>query len=362
MFSAKAILYLRLAIIGLLPLLAIFACNKIGPQHMPEQTNEQPQKSKAPPPPELVKFVFESDRFTNEVVPRRLDAVVVADFLNERIDGKAPLKVLLQAEKVAAFYDTHEIAEHYRSILNGIEQSDDVLRRRIVIDRTIARVGKPEDVDAAKQVYEQVAPRVQSLPEFHDIIALHDVLAMGNSSTTLKRTLDARIAALGPQTDGNDPVRLEYLELQETISQKLDDANRAAAEKAEILSKTSRKERIVEEIKAYLAIDYGFIEYLQPWAAMRLRRETWAPRPEEQIVREEKAELKTEVVDSFRRMLGEVDALVGPDEEDKEAAKIQVLRAIKFFGGEISEEDEQFLLQFRGTQADILANEGFLLP
>lgn len=326
---------------------------------MAEENNDQHHP---PPPPELTKFVFESDRFTNEVVPRHLDPLTVVDLLNERIDQKTPLKVLLQAEKVAAFYDTYEIADHYRQILNNVENSDDVLRRRIVIVRTIGRVGKPEDIENAKLVYEQLAPRVQSLSEFYDIIALHDVLAVGTSSRTLKRTLDARIAALSGHAESNDPERLEYLELQETVSQKLEDADRAAAQKAAILGISDRKARIDEEIKAYLAIDYGFIEYLQPWAASRLRRETWAQRPGEQIVRGEKPELRAEVADGFRRVLEKLESLVGPDKEDLDAAKVQVLRAVKFFGGEISAEDEQFLNQFKGTQADILANEGFLLP
>ena len=328
---------------------------------MAENNNEQTQTPKAPPPPDLQKFVFESDRFTNEVVPRKLDPVVVADLLNDKIDEKSPLKVLLQAEKAAAFYDTFEIVEKYRALINSLEQSDDVLRRRIVLVRTIARVGMPADIDASKQAYEQLAPRAQALPEFYDVIALHDVLGVGTASSTLRKTLQARIASLQQFAESDDPRRLEYLEFQETVLQKLDDADRAAAQKAAILGMADRRKRIDEEIKAYLAIDYGFIEYLQPWAAMRLRRETWGQRPDQQITRDAKPELTKDIAESFRRFLEHVDKFAGPDEEDKNAARVQILRAIKFFGETISDEDEQFLAQFKGTQADILANEGFLL-
>src|SRR5947209_7789063 len=118
---------------------------------MVEEQNNSPGRQKSPPPPDLEKFVFESDRFTNEAVPRRLDPLDVADFLNDRIDEKTGLKVLLQAEKVAAFYDVNEITEKYRTLIGALENSDDILRRRIVIDRTIACVGKPDDIDFAKQ-------------------------------------------------------------------------------------------------------------------------------------------------------------------------------------------------------------------
>lgn len=329
---------------------------------MAEDQNTNPQAPKVPPPPQLKKFVFESDRFTGEVVPRHLDPVAVAEFLNEKINEKTPLKPLVQAEKAAAFYDVYEIAGKYRSLINTLEPSDDVLLRRIVLDRTIAKVGTPDDVAAAKQVYESIAARVQSIPEFKEAILLHDVLEIGTSSPTLRNTLRAKLTALAPQSESDGPGRLEYLELQETVSQKLEDAEKAADVKASILGKGSRKQRMDEEIKAYLAVGYGYIEFLQPWAAMRLRRETWAANPDEQTTRPQEPPLKKEVAEAFRDFLGKIDTLPGHDDDDKNAVRVQVLRAIKFFGGEISEQDEQFLQQFSGTQADTLANEGFLLP
>lgn len=309
---------------------------------------------------DLYKFIFESDRFTNEVVPRLLDPAKVAEFLNEKLDEKTTVNQLKQAEKAAAFYDAYEAAEKFKELLNVGGRGEDDLIRRIVLGRTIARIGKPEDIATAAEVYVQTAQRVKTPVEFEQAILFFSTLGSAGDVRPLRQNFEQRLAQLEAQKGGGDQARLEYLKFQETVQTKLNDAERAAGEKTKILRSADRKIRLAEEIKAYLAIDYGFLEFLQPWAASRIRRETWAPEPDRQTVRDPKPELQNDVVTAFRRTLGQLDDF-GLSDEEKESAKIQILRAVKFFGGTVDESEEQFLEQFKGTQADTLANEGFLI-
>ena len=332
--------------------------------------NDEPITTTTPPPPpepvsmpDLEKFIFKADSFTRGVVPRKLDAAEVAKFLVERIDEQTKFKQWLQVEKAAAFYDTYEVAEKFRSFLNKSEAGEEGVRRSIVITRIIARVGKPEDVDFAKRYYVHLVTKVNSLIEFKDIILLHDILQLGKDSAALRARIQEKIKSLETKKESDELARIEYLEFQGTIRQQLMRAEDAALFKEQILNSADRNRRLEEEIKAYLGIDYGFLEYLQPWAAARLRRETWATELAQQIIREEKPELRAEVAKALQNFLGKLGEFEDmEDAEAKEAARVQILRAIKFFDGQITAEEESFLEQYKGTQADILANEGFMLP
>lgn len=313
--------------------------------------------------PDLEKFIFKADTFTNEVVPRKLDAAEVAKFLLEKINEQTELKHFLQVEKAATFYDAFEVAEKFRGFLNKSEAGEDGVRRSIVITRIVGRVGKPEDVEFTQKYYLYLVSKIESLLEYKEIILLHDVLKLGKNSAVLRARLQEKIKSLEAKQESDDQSRIAFLEFQGNITQQLNRVESAAPVKDQILNAVDRKKRIEEEIKAYLGIEYGFLEFLQPWAAARLRRETWGNDPAQQTVREVKPPLQADVVKAFQNFLARADKLPAlADAEDKKAAQMQILRAIKFFDGQISEQDENFLAQYKGTQGDILANEGFMLP
>lgn len=313
--------------------------------------------------PEMEKFIFNSDVFNREVVPRKLNAADVAKFLIEKINAETELKHWLQVEKAANFYDTTEVAEKFKTFLNKSEAGEDGVRRSIVIARIVGGVGKPEDAESAKQYYPHLVSKVETLPEYKDIILLHDVLRLGKKSEVLRTKIQSKMKPLEGRIDADEEAETEYYEFQNKVEKELERVEKAAPIKEQILQMSDRKKRLEEEIKMYLGVDYGFLEYLQPWAAARLRRETWAAEPSEQITRIVRPQLRADVAKALQESYGKLGEMPDlADDEDKEAAKVQVLRAIKFFEGKISEQEEIFLAQFKGKQADILANEGFLLP
>ncbi len=312
--------------------------------------------------PELERFVFRADRFTGEVVPRKLEPAEVARFLVERLTEKDSLKSFVQAEKVAAFYDTYEVGAKFRQFLDRAEDGDESVTRSVVIARTIGRSGTPDDIQFARHYYSYLVGRVESMVNYEEIIRLHEVLDLGDSSAELRQRLAAKLTSLEERKDSSDQARLEYLAFAETISESLDRAEKVQAVKDKMLQIPDRNQRIIEEIKAYLGIEYGYLEYLESWAAMRLRRETWGAHPSEQVLRPSTAPYREDVVSCLRGFLSEIEESGSLSEEEKEGARLKVLRAIKFFDGVVTEQEEFFLEKFEGAQADILANEGFLLP
>ncbi len=325
-------------------------------------------KTNAPSPPiqevdmsALEKFIFNSDRFTGDVVPRNYPPKAVAEFLIEKLDKNTALKPFIQAEKAAGFYDTFEIADKFKSFLDGNDAGEQGVLRSIVITRTVGRVGKPEDVEFARKYYGHLVSKLDEQVEFEEFIKLHEILGLGENSKALGNKIKQKLNELETRKADDYSAELQYLKLQGAITQKLNRAEKVQRSKDSILEIRDYKKRLNEEIKAYLSFDYGYLEYLQPWAARRIRRETWASQTEKQTKRNDEMPLKKEVVQAFRGFLNDSKIKSLPAKE-KESIRLKILRAIKFFDGELSEQEEEYLTLNEGEQADTLANEGFLLP
>lgn len=357
--------YFNRCLIIVLFLLLAFGCK--GTQVMSEENLSQDNlpksdlPSETPSIPELEEFIFNPDQFTRGIVPRRLDAKEVARFLIGKINKDTKLNFFIQVELVADFYDTYEVVKNFRQFLDGRESNPEEVRRSIIITRIIARLGDAEDVEFARRYYRHLIQQANSKQEFEDLILLHEALGLGGNSIELKQKIQAKIAGLEAKKDTDYQARLEYLDLQEQTLGNLIRAEKVQPIKEQIIANDNRQQRLEDEIKAYLTIEYGYIEYLQPWAARRIRKETWVVKPSEQARRVDEQPLKEDVVKAFRDFLGKLNDFPKLQTQEKESAKLRALRAVKFFDGNLSEEEETFLELHKGTQADTLANEGFMI-
>ncbi len=331
-------------------------------ENKPEINPLETESSDTPEIPELEVFIFKSDEYSNDIVPRQLQSRDVAKFLLGKIEKNTKLKPFVQSEKAAIFYDTNEVVGKFKSFLDKSESNKDEILRSIVIARIVAHLGDKEDVGFAKQYYKHLTEKVNSEKEFEELIFLHEALGLGEDSNALKQKIQNKITELKSKKDSDYEVELEYLKFEETILDMLMRAEKVQQIKDKILNNSDRKKRIHEEIKAYLTVEPSFIEFLQPWAARRIRQETWAIKPDEQQFRNDKQPFKKEIATAFRDFFSELDKLTNLQKAEREAIKLRILRAIKFFDGNISEEEESFLRSNKNDQMDTLANEGFLLP
>jgi len=326
------------------------------------QENNNPNvdgSSEGRPIPELDRYIFDADPYTSGVVPRGLQAGEVARYLIRKVKRDIALKSVVRVDDVARFYETGEVAQAFRQFLDSKESGEEDLRRSIAFARIIAYVGSADEVEFAKKYYSQLVSRADTVAVFEDLILLHETLGLGEGSTELKQKLESRAAALVSKKDTDFQARIDYNKYAEDLAQKLFRASRAQASKDKVLAMTDRKARIGEEIKMYLSVEYGFLEHLQPWAAGRLRREAWAAQPADQTARKDDPQLRKELAGEFRRFVDDLKSFPGVLPEDEESHRLRLLRAIKFFGGEISDAEEGILRVNKGKQLDLLANEGF---
>ncbi|MBK8810117.1 MAG: hypothetical protein IPN69_05220 [Acidobacteria bacterium] len=330
---------------------------------MSQETNnpsvESSGSSDGRPIPELDRYIFDADPYTSGVVPRKLQAAEVARYLIRKVKKDIALKSVVRVEDVARFYETSEIVGDFKQFLDGKESGDDDQRRSIVFARIIAYLGNAEDLAFATRYYKYLSGKAQSVQVFEELTLLHEALGLGEGSTELKQKFESRALELSAKKETDFQARIDYNKFSEDLAQKIFRASRVQSIKDRVLGMSDRKQRIGEEIKMYLSLEYGFLEFLQPWATGRLRRETWGAQPADQSVRAEKPELKQELVEEFRKFLENMKSIPEIEPEDEQSIQLRLLRAIKFFDGKLSDAEEGILRINKGKQLDLLANEGF---
>ena len=323
--------------------------------------NTENENNEIPNIPELDKYIFSQDEYTAGIVPRKLEAEKVARWLIGKIKKEHDANVFERAELTADFYDTFEVAPTFKAFLDRGETDEASIGKSASIARTIAHCGGAENIDFAKQYYKHLIGKSSTFRSFEELVRLHEAIGLGGNSAELRQRIRTVAAPLESQAKTDYRARLELKNLQWPIEQKLRRAEKVEEVKSKILSIGDRKKRVQEETKAYLGIGYGYVEYLYPWAARRLRRETWAPVPAEQEKRNDEAPLKSEVAGLLRSYASDPSLSPNGNPGGKASLKLRLLRAIKFFGGEIKADEEDLLLDKKSQQSDILANEGFLI-
>jgi hypothetical protein len=304
---------------------------------------------------QLEEFIFHPDPYHQESVPRGLVRDSTAKFIEARVIPSTPRGPLLQTEKVVDFYDLQEVCPHLRGLLEKNEKTSDGVIRSAVILRTLALVCLPPDLAFAADFAKQLVGRSSSLPEFQELIGLDDALADGSDFSLLKSRMDLRFRDLDNRRQNDYQAQLEYANLQDTMNVKLNRCQRAAEQKARIIAIPDRSARIKEEIKAYLSIGYGYLEFLSGWSSRRLRRETWGEQPAQQMERAEKRELRQDVVKAFRSTMSSLAPSPGVPKENLDSLRVRCLRAIEYFGGPVSNTELQFVEKNAGLQLDPLS-------
>jgi hypothetical protein len=306
---------------------------------------------------QLEKFVFHPDRYTADTVPRGLTPAEVAEFVRTRIDRSTRYPAARQVEKLVDFYDVQEAGETLRKLLDRREVDQETLRRSVFLDRTVAEAGTRADHDFAKEYYLYLIRRVESLPLLEELVSLYEALGPDADVKPLRERITARIKALQPNAASDASVQRELAKLQDLETQTLARAEKANAVKATILKDASRTRRLDALVRTYLGFEGPYPEILQPWAARQLRREAWAAQPADQTTRTDDHARREEIVQAFARAGTRLQQDAKLSDEEKTFGRVRILRAIVFFGGQISEEDRQFVKEHGAAQVDTLSND-----
>lgn len=304
----------------------------------------------------LESYVLDADAFHGDAIPKRLQRHTVVDFVVARVEWETSVASLVRVEKLVTFYDLHEVCAHLSSLLPPSPAPADVVKAA-VIGRTIAATCGPAEVQNVAGYAPALIANAQSAAEIMELLELQDRLGPDADARLLEARIGQLRAVAAAQAQSNYQAQLETSRLDEMRSLRLERVRRANETKAQVLAMADRQQRIGEEIKMYLTLEYGYLEYLTPWAAARLRRETWGHSPAQQVVRDEDAGRRAEMATLFQSVAASLDRLPDVDPENRPSLRVRCLRAVEYFGAPLSPAERLWITQHAGRQVDVLSND-----
>ncbi len=305
---------------------------------------------------QLESYVLRPDGYHGDAIPKNLNRGVVANFVIAHVGRETGFKSLGRMERLVNFYDLQEVCGHLQSLLPASPVPADVAKAA-VIARTVAATCRPAEAQRMAGYSPSLIANAQRSDDIGELLELQDRLGPGADSRALEGRIIQLRAAASARAHADYQARLETSRLDEMRSLRLDRVRRANDTKAQVLAMGDRQKRISEEIKMYLTLEYGYLEYLAPWAAARLRRETWGQNPADQGVRDEGAGKRAEVAKMFQIVAANLNRLPDVDPENLSSLRVRCLRAVEYFGGQLSAEERAFIAKNAGRQMDVLSHD-----
>jgi hypothetical protein len=292
----------------------------------------------------LDSFIFHVDPYRADAVPRNLPLAEVATFIRAHVGPTVDIRPMLQTEKVVDYYDLRQVVDHLGALANRLEGDPSRLRQAVIVARALALVGSSQDVAFAAGLFPRLAGHASRMDEFQELLLFYNGLNGVANPASLHARAETVIASL--QQKGDYAALMESQRLDEWRRIALQRAEKAQEVKSQILKIGDRSQRIAAETKLYLALQNGYLEFLQSWAARRLIHETWAAEPASQTAPAANPQLSQEVAHGFQQAL---------EMQTEPVIRVRCLRAIEFFGGTLTREEQAYLSANVGPQVDRLS-------
>ena len=252
------------------------------------------------------------------------------------------------------FYDLQEVCGHLQALLSNPSARFGTAESA-VIARTIAANCPPPAPQQMASYAQTLFSRATTSAEMTELLDLQDRIGPGFDLKPLADRL-VQLRALAA-SDPDPQAKFQIIPLDQMYSQSLPRIQKANEIKARILASPDREYRLRQSVRIYLGLEYGYAEYLTPWAIARLKRETWGAQPADQATRKEDPGLRAEVAKMFETTAAEIGNLPGVDPADRNSLRITCLRAANFFGHALSAQDRAFISEHAGDQVDILSHD-----
>lgn len=306
----------------------------------PNQAGHRPFKPKDVARAQILEFLFQFDTrsggIPKDIDPDHVPAVLVEALGDARINGTAAGRLA----DLADFYDARAIVPEIVKRLDRQEQTDRELLRSISLTGAIALLGDGEARSFGRAYYRHLLYHPMAPACVPALIMCFAEYAPEESSALLRGRIDELVAALEAQSKTDPTAQVRALNMGDLRGGLLLRAEESAALKAQIMSARDPAARLDQLIDIYLDVDMRLYEFMRRWAVRMIQREASAG--------------SAPVVAGFRRAIERLG--VPPPDETAQARRSRCLRAVEFFGGEITVEERASLGPF-ARLFDLLSTE-----
>lgn len=288
---------------------------------------------------QLESYVFEI-RHGRKVEPRNLDPKHVEEFTRKKIDRTREPASFARIRSVIDFYDLAVIKDHFEKLLQRGEKDENQVLQSLESVRIIAEQGSDNDRKNAFGYYEYLVGLPASVDQFEEFTRAADSFGPEYSGAKLTEAMKKQYAVLKEKGKSNEFLDGEAEQLFSLINGRLPQMVEMIGARSRVLAIDRPEERMRKLVMIYLGIDTLTGQDFERWSARQLRRMAREGDPKQ-------------VVAVFR---GSYDAIksAGFEKEDDESRRLRVARAIRFFGGELNEEEKARVAEGSEHQVDYL--------
>lgn len=288
---------------------------------------------------QLESFVFDI-KHGRKVEPRNLDPKHVEEFVRKKIDRSREPLSFGRTRTVIDFYDLAVVKDHFEKLLQRGEKDEQQILQSLESVRIIAEQGSENDRRNAFGYYEYLVNHPASLEQFEEFTKAVDSFGPEYSGAKLSDAMKKQYAILKEKGKTNEFIDGQAEQLFSLINGRLPQMVEQISARGRVMAIDKPDQKIRKLVMIYLGIDTLTSQDWEKWSARQLRK----------IAREGDPK---QVIAVFRASYDAIKS-AGFEKEDDESRRLRVARAIRYFGGELNEEEKAMVAAGSEFQVDYL--------
>ena len=288
---------------------------------------------------ELESYIFDI-HYGRKTEPRNLDPAHVEEFIRTRLDRSKQSESFARARMVVDFYDLVSVLDYFEDMLKGNEKDAQTFQQSVQIVRILAEKGDSKTRNKAIDYYQNLVKNPLAETEFEELIKAVNSFDGGFSPDALLEEINKTYTELKERGKSDSFIDGQAEELYTLMKSRLPQFLAHLKLREAIANTANPEQKIYALTKLYLGQADAASTELERWAARILRSEA----------RKEQTEV---IIKNMRRVSTEIEE-AGFEKEEKLAFQARSARAVRFFAGNLTDEEQKLIEQADDYQIDFL--------
>ncbi len=291
-------------------------------------THPVPLLNKAAAHEALQSYIF-GGTYARTSLPSNIDPAYVQDFISSRMDRTRSPDSFNKARRAVDQYGLRGTTDHFQKMLDRTETESKHIHQSCRCVSILAEQGDAKTSAFASDYFAYLAAHRLASEAYDTLLETLESLDSKADARPLADRLTREMKALEPRIKADPRADDEYQQLDQHLNNELTNVLEVRASRARMLEEKDPVKRIEGLCRLYLEWESDATIESGWWSARHLRREF------------EAGERET-VLAALRKILQEIDASKLPEEE-RSLPKARGLRAVAFFGGGLTEQEQKVL-------------------
>ncbi len=298
----------------------------------------------------LRRFVMGAEMDAPTPLPKRTDPAQADEFLRTTLDdGGLKNRHIARCGELMRFFDLRARAPQLQKFLDRSERELAPYHRSITAVTLLGDLGDDAGQDFALQYYQRLVGHRLAPENYESLIDLFFHLPPKADPKWLSEPIQARMDGLKPKIEQDTDAAVEYYRLEDLLKDRLPTVVGAKKKRHDIADLKALPRRRQELIRCYLWLEKSAYVNLRIWAMMLLQRDCNAGQP---------ADLAVEFQHAFQLIIdraAKLGSMSPGDEEDVKKYATSCVRALRFYGGQLTEDQAKFAEKHeKADQNDVL--------